>query len=42
VLAGEVAGERISGKYTFTGTQGNCVSAPITKGAVKLLATLKG
>lgn len=43
VLAGEATGRRISGRYTFTGTEGNCATAPITKGTVKFLeATLTG
>ena len=38
VLAGEVSGERIAGQYTFTGTEGNCATSPITKGAVKFIS----
>lgn len=40
--AGQIDGERLSGKYTFTGTEGNCVTAPITKGDIRFAATLKG
>ena len=37
-----MTGERIVGKYTFTGTEGNCATSPITKGAVKFIsATVK-
>lgn len=40
--AGEIRGERLTGRYTFTGDEGDCVSAPITKGSAKAVLTYKG
>ena len=39
--AGHFEGEHLSGKYTFTGTEGNCVTAPITKGDLSFFGTYK-
>lgn len=35
---GQIDGERLSGTYTFTGDEGNCVTSPITVGTVKMVA----
>jgi hypothetical protein len=40
--AGRIQGERLSGTYSFTGTEGNCVTAPITRGDIRMKATYKG
>lgn len=35
---GRLEGEHLSGPYTFTGTEGNCVTAPITVGKLNMVA----
>lgn len=40
-VSGTFDGERYSGTFTFTPTEGNCVTEPATKGAVRLDGTLR-
>ena len=41
-LQGTFDGERYSGTWTFTPTEGDCVTKPMTKGTLKVDGTLKG
>ncbi len=41
-LQGTFDGERISGSWTFTPTEGDCVTKPMSKGTLKIEGTLKG
>ena len=41
-LQGTVDGERYSGTWTLTPTEGDCVTKPLSKGTLKIEGTLKG
>lgn len=41
VISGRFDGERFSGTFTVTPTEGDCVSQPITNGKVKLEGVLR-
>jgi len=41
LVSGKFAGERYSGTFTFTPSDGDCVSSPVTKGHVKLDGILR-
>ena len=41
-LSGRIFGERYTGTFTFTATEGDCVSAPVTKANVTTDGKMKG
>jgi hypothetical protein len=41
-ITGTFEGERYSGGFTFTPTEGNCVTAPVTKADIKTDGKMKG
>ncbi len=41
-LSGKFVGERFSGTYTLTPTEGDCVTAPVTRADIRTDGTMKG
>lgn len=40
-LNGTIEGERLSGTFRFTPTEGDCFTTPVTKGSARIEGTLK-